>query len=54
MIDMERFTETIGRWAENHLSNIDFWFNFWSNLSLVVVVGGLGLWSWFKVKNLQH
>ena len=54
MIEMERFAETIGRWAENHLSNIDFWFNFWSNLSLVVVVGGLGLWSWFKVKNLQH
>ena len=54
MIDLKTFAETLEKWAENHLGNIDFWFNFWSNLSLVVVVGGLGLWSWFKVKNLQH
>jgi len=54
MINMETLAETLEKWAQNHLSNIDFWFNFWSNLSLVVVVGGLGLWSWFKVKNLQH
>ncbi len=54
MIDLKTFAETLEKWAENHLGNIDFWFNFWSNLILAVVVGGLGLWSWFKVKNLQH
>ena len=52
--DITTFGESIATWLENHVENMDFWFNFISNLNLIIVVGGLGLWSWFKVKNLQH
>ena len=45
-----RFTE----WMKNHADHLDFWFNFWNNLVLAVVVIGCGIWSWFRVKNMQH
>lgn len=41
-------------WAERHAEHMDFWFNFWTNVELAIVVIGCGIWSWFKVKNLQH
>ena len=45
-----RFTD----WAERHADHMDFWFNFWTNVELAIVVIGCGIWSWFKVRNLQH
>ena len=53
-IDPDSMMTFIETWAENHLDKLDLWFNLLTNASLVLVVGGLGLWSWFKVKNLQH
>ena len=53
-IDPDSIMTFIETWAENHLDKLDLWFNLITNASLVLVVGGLGLWSWFKVKNLQH
>ena len=53
-IDPDSMMTFIETWAENHLDKLDLWFNLITNASLVLVVGGLGLWSWFKVKNLQH
>ena len=53
-IDPDSIMTFIETWAENHLDKLALWFNLLTNASLVLVVGGLGLWSWFKVKNLQH
>ena len=53
-IDIESFSDKIQAWALNYADNIDFWANFWSNVELAVVVVGLGIWSWFRVKNIQH
>ncbi|MBQ8061442.1 MAG: hypothetical protein IJ205_05835 [Bacteroidales bacterium] len=53
-IDFDSFGERVQAWAFNHSDNMDFWFNFWGNVELAVVVIGLGIWSWFRVKNVQH
>lgn len=53
-INLEAFGDRIQDWVLNHADNMDFWFNFWSNVELAVIVAGLGLWSWFKVRNIQH
>lgn len=53
-IDPDSFMTFFQNWVENHLDKFDFWFNLMTNASLVLVVGGLGLWSWFRIKNLQH
>ena len=53
-IDIESFSDKIQAWALNYADNIDFWANFWSNVELAVIVVGLGIWSWFRVKNIQH
>ena len=45
-----RFVE----WAKKHADNMDYWFNFWANVELAFIVIGCGLWSWFRVKKIQH
>ncbi|MBR1928072.1 MAG: hypothetical protein IJ840_10070 [Bacteroidales bacterium] len=53
-IDIPSILESLAKWTESHMDHFDFWFNFLANLYLIIIVGGLGLWSWFKVKKLQH
>ncbi|MBQ6254894.1 MAG: hypothetical protein IJK05_09660 [Bacteroidales bacterium] len=53
-VDFGAFGDRMETWLNNHADNIDFWINFWANVELILVVCGLGLWSWFRVKKLQH
>ena len=53
-INLTAFGERMRDWLYNHAENIDFWFNFWSNVWLALVVIGCGVWSWFRVKKVQH
>ena len=53
-IDLSAFGDKITAWFSNHVEDFDFWINFWGNVELAVVVIGLGIWSWFRVKKLQH
>lgn len=53
-IDTMALAEKIEAWLAEHVNHIDFWINFWTNVELLVVVCGLGIWSWFRVKKLQH
>ena len=47
-----------GVWMENFLQNhadhLNFYINLIINIGLVICVGGCGLWSWFKIKRMQH
>ena len=52
--NLDAFGERIREWILNHAENVDFWFNFWNNVWLALVVIGCGIWSWFRVKNVQH
>ncbi len=52
--NLDAFGERIKEWIINHAENVDFWFNFWNNVWLALVVIGCGIWSWFRVKNVQH
>jgi hypothetical protein len=52
--DLSSFGERIANWMSGHADNIDVWINFWGNLELAIIVIGCGVWSWFRVKNLQH
>ena len=52
--DISSFGERIANWMAGHADNIDVWINFWGNLELAIIVIGCGVWSWFRVKNLQH
>ncbi len=42
------------KWAYNHADNLEFWFNFWGNVGTAIVVIGCGVWSWFRIKKVQH
>ncbi len=53
-IGPESFGEGFKLWAKGHADRLDFWFNLAMNTVLAVVVIGCGIWSWFRVKNLQH
>ena len=53
-IDLPDLGLRFSQWARNHADHMDYWFNFWSNLELAVIVIGCGIWSWFRVKNIQH
>ena len=50
--------DSIGRffsdWAYNHADNLAFWINFWGNVGTAIVVIGCGIWSWFRIKRVQH
>ena len=52
--DISSFGERIANWMAGHAENIDLWINFLGNLELAIIVIGCGVWSWFRVKNLQH
>ena len=51
-------TESIGLrisdWVHSHVDSLEFWINFWGNVGTVIVVAGCGLWSWFRIKKVQH
>ncbi len=53
-IDLEAFGERMRAWTMDHITGIDTWINVWGNIELAVIVIGLGIWSWFRVKNIQH
>ena len=53
-IGPESFGEGFKLWVKGHADRLDFWFNLCMNTVLAVVVIGCGIWSWFRVKNLQH
>ena len=52
--NMPEFGYRFTTWVRSHADHLDFWFNFWSNIELAVVVIGCSIWSWFRVKNIQH
>ena len=52
--DLSTFGERIAAWMSGHAENIDLWINFFGNLELAIIVIGCGIWSWFRVRNLQH
>ncbi|MBR5660094.1 MAG: hypothetical protein IKW99_00915 [Bacteroidales bacterium] len=53
-INLDSFGERMRAWVMDHIDSIDTWINFWGNIELAVIVIGLGIWSWFRVKNIQH
>ena len=53
-VNLEAFGENLRNWVFGHIDHLDFWFNLFGNLTLAVVVVGCGIWSWFRVKNVQH
>lgn len=53
-IDFPDFGIRFTQWTKAHAEHLDLWFNFWNNLELAVIVIGCGIWSWFRVKNIQH
>ena len=53
-IDLDVFGERMRAWTMDHITGIDTWINVWGNIELAVIVIGLGIWSWFRVKNIQH
>ena len=52
--NLDAFGDRIREWIFNHAESLDFWFNFWNNVWLALVVIGCGIWSWFRIKNVQH
>ena len=42
------------RWAYDNADSLEFWFNFWGNVGTAIVVIGCGVWSWFRIKKIQH
>ena len=53
-VDTNALGDRMQAWMFNHADNFDLWINFWSNIELAIVVIGCGIWSWFRVKNVQH
>ena len=53
-INVDVMSERLSAWASEQSGNIKFWVNLWSSIEFAIVVIGLGVWSWFRVKNIQH
>lgn len=50
----EAISKFFSDWAYNHADNLEFWINFWGNVGTAIVVIGCGIWSWFRIKKVQH
>lgn len=53
-VDFSSFGNSMVSWMERHADNIDLYINLWINAGLILLVGGCGIWSWFRLKNQQH
>ncbi|MBO4230044.1 MAG: hypothetical protein J5886_00040 [Bacteroidales bacterium] len=53
-VNVEAFGNNLRNWMIAHVDNLDILFNSIGNLIMAVVVIGCGIWSWFRVKNVQH
>ena len=53
-MDLHSFGDSISNWLKNNADKMDLYINLWINAGLVLIVGGCGLWSWFRLKKQQH
>lgn len=52
--DWKNLGMMIQNWVSKHADNIDFYINLYINIVLAVYIFGCGIWSWFKIKRIQH
>ena len=50
--------ENIAQFMEKHMmklaDHLELYINLWIDAALILLVGGCGIWSWFRLKKQQH